>query len=124
MNAETPVIGHYKNYCIKETKALFEKEGIKKPKGRRIAMSNGGYKKESPLCHIPEFGYRIYFDKRTNLINVQIISEVAEKLGHNRLREYSVCRENDILLERLDTIHNAILYKEYCDRVMLNKKTK
>jgi hypothetical protein len=123
MNAETPV-GHYRNFYIKETKALFEKEGVKKPKGRRIAISNGGYQTESLFYRVPEFGYRIYFDKKTNLINVQIISEVAEKLGHNRLREYSVCRENDILLERLDTIHNAILYKEYCDRVMLNKKTK
>lgn len=110
---------HYRNSNIKYTKELFAKHNIAKAKGRLVAVSNGGYHTK---LGSPDFGYRLYYDKNTNLINVQIVSEINNKLGRRFVREYSVPLEGCRLADKLDTIQNAILYKEYCDRVVLNKR--
>lgn len=112
-------MGTYKrrNHNIKYVKSLFHY--VNKAKGELVAISNGGYSLKK--FHVPDFGYRIYFDAKENVFRCQVISEINEKYHSERLREYTVTSSEETTV---DSLENAILYNEYRIRTWDNMQTK
>ena len=103
----------YRNSHVAYVKELFK--DVPKAAGRLVAISNGGYHTFAQ----PKFGFRIYFDEKTEMFNCQVYSEVRHKLSEvdteakkeELLSEYSVKQVDSNTT--LDTVINAILYNEY-----------
>ena len=102
----------YRNSHIEYTKKLFE--NIRKPKGRLVAVSNGGYAVGSLN---PDFGYRVYWDSKAGQFNCQVLSEARARFcAEKKIREYSVSQGEKT---DLDSVVTAILYNEGCIRNLL-----
>ena len=87
---------------------LFVDAGVKKPKGRRVHLTDGGYEKWGP-----KYGIRVYFEDACNMFHCQVYSEIAAKLyGRNPVKQYSVEGEGGTL----DSILTAAFYDEYINR--------
>lgn len=103
----------YRNSHVAYVKELFK--DVPKAAGRLVAISNGGYHTFAQ----PKFGYRIYFEEKTETFNCQVYSEVRHELSEvdkeakreELLSEYSVKQVDSNTT--LDTVINAILYNEY-----------
>jgi hypothetical protein len=108
-----------RNRNIKYVKELFATNKAKKPKGKRLLISNGGYKTKNSDLH---FGYRCYYDSKAGVLYAQVLSEASEMRSLKPLREYGVEANDTNVNDMLYQVETAILYSEYCDRVLLNKK--
>jgi hypothetical protein len=115
----------YRNSHVQYVKQLFQDLCVSKPKGRLVAISNGGYNapRDPLLGDMPEFGYRIYHDKAGNVITCQVISKTANLLGGEYFREYSVPIENVTPEEKADSVQTAVLYTEYRHRTLFDMRS-